>query len=167
VGVDPYVQGTNFQKRIRLLSGFAAQVRTGYYSNRNQVKNCTVSSLITAIGQMIALACDSNPPKVVGSKCLLPHLQIMLDRYWKVNPAMRKKFPIQSADVPELLVETAYQQGTTQRQRATVDLTMITFYYLLRVGKYTIKEVRNNTKQTVQFKYEDVTFFKKNNRGKL
>ena len=80
---------------------------------------------------------------------------------------MRKKFPIQSADVPELLVETAYQQGTTQRQRATVDLTMITFYYLLRVGKYTIKEVRNNTKQTVQFKYEDVTFFKKNNRGKL
>ena len=30
VGVDPYLQGTNFQKRIRLLSGFAARVRTGY-----------------------------------------------------------------------------------------------------------------------------------------
>ncbi len=41
------------------------------------------------------------------------------------------------------------------------------FYYLLRIGEYTIKGTRNNTKQTVQFKYEDVTFFKKNKAGQL
>ena len=140
VGVDPYLQGTNFQKRIR---------------------HCTVSSAITAVGQTIALACDSNPTKVVGSERLLPCLQIMLDGYRKVDLATRKKLPVQS-DVPELLVETAYQQGTTQRQQATADMTMIVFYYLLRVGEYTAKGSRNNTKQTVQFKYEDVTFFKKN-----
>ena len=64
-----------------------------------------------AVGQTIALACDSNPTKVVGSERLLPRLQIMLDGYRKVNPATRKKLPVQS-DVPELLVETAYQQGT-------------------------------------------------------
>ena len=166
MGVDPYLQGTNFQKRIRLLSGFAARVRTGYYGNGKQVKNCTVSSAITAVGQTIALACDSNPTKVVGSERLLPRLQIMLDGYRKVDPATRKKLPVQS-DVPVLLVEMAYEQGTTQRQRATADLTMIAFYYLLRVGKYTVKGSCNNTKQTVQFKYEDVTFFKKNNRGEL
>ncbi len=107
VGVDPYLQGTNFQKRIRLLSGFAARVRTGYYGNGKQVKNCTVCSAITAVGQTIALACDSNPTKVVGSECLLPRLQIMLDGYRKVDPATRKKLPVQS-DVPELLVETAF-----------------------------------------------------------
>ena len=55
VGVDPYLQGTNFLKRIRLLSGFAARVRTGYCGNGKQVKNCTVSSAITAVGQTIAL----------------------------------------------------------------------------------------------------------------
>jgi hypothetical protein len=44
---------------------------------------------------------------------------------------------------------------------------MIAFYYLLRVGEYTIKGSRSNTKQTVQFKYEDVSFFKKNSRGQL
>jgi len=76
---------------------------------------------------MIALACDSNPTKVVGSERLLPCLQIMLDGYWKVNPATRKKLPLQS-DVPKLLVEMANQQGTTQRQWATADLTMIAFY---------------------------------------
>jgi hypothetical protein len=137
VGVDPYLQGTNFQKWIQLLSGFAAQVRTGFYGNGKQVKNCTVSSTITAVGQTIALACDSNPTKVVGSECLLPCLQIMLDGYRKVDLATRKKLPVQS-DVSELLVETAYQQGTTQRQGAAADLTMIAFYNLLRVGEYTI-----------------------------
>ena len=64
-----------------------------------------------AIGQMVALACDANPTKVVGSKRLLPCLQIMLDGYRKVDPATQKKLPVQS-DVPELLVETAYASVT-------------------------------------------------------
>ncbi len=164
--MDPYLQGTPFSKRIRLLSGFAARVRTGHFGNGRQVKGCTVSSAILAIGKTIAPACDSNPTKVTGSECLLPRLQIILDGYRKVNPATQKKLPVQ-ADVPELLMETAYQPGMTALQRATADLTMIAFYYLLRVGEYTVKGSRNNTKQTVQFKYEDVSFFKKNTRGQL
>ncbi len=44
---------------------------------------------------------------------------------------------------------------------------MIAFYYLLRVSEYTIKGSQNNTKQTVQFKYKDILFFKKNSRGQL
>ncbi len=39
---------------------------------RQQVKNCTVSSTLTTINQTIELAYDSNPAKVVGSKRLLP-----------------------------------------------------------------------------------------------
>ncbi len=52
-------------------------------------------------------------------------------------------------------------------QKATSDLTLIAFYYLLRVGEYMVKWSQNNTKQTVQFKYEDVSFFKKNTQGQL
>ncbi len=144
MGVDPYLQDAHFSKHIWLISGFVAQVRSGYYGNGSQVKNCIVSSALTAVGQTIALACDSNPTKVRGSERLLPHLQIMLDGYKKVDPATRKRLPIQS-NVPELLVETAYQPGITVCQRATADLTMIAFYYLLRVGEYTIKGLRNNT----------------------
>jgi hypothetical protein len=44
---------------------------------------------------------------------------------------------------------------------------MIAFYYLLWVGEYTVKGLRNNTKQTIQFKYEDVSFFKKNMHDQL
>jgi len=112
--VDPYLQGTNFQKRIRLLSGFAARVRTGYYGNGKQVKNCTVSSAITAVGQTIALACDSNPTKVVGSERLLPRLQIMLDGYRKVDPATRKKLPVQFRRS-----QTSCRNGVPTRKNAT------------------------------------------------
>jgi hypothetical protein len=166
VGVDPYLQDTHFSQQIQLLSGFAARVRTGYFGNGCQVKGCTVSNASTAIGQTVALACDANPTKVVGSKRLLPCLQIMLDGYRKVDPATQKKLPMQS-NVPELLVETAYASVTPERQQATADLTMIAFYYLLWVGEYTVKGSQNSTKQTVQFKYEDVSFFKKNTRGQL
>jgi hypothetical protein len=44
---------------------------------------------------------------------------------------------------------------------------MIVFYYLLQVGEYMLKGSRNDTKQTVQFKYEDVSFFKNNIWGQL
>jgi hypothetical protein len=44
---------------------------------------------------------------------------------------------------------------------------MIAFYYLLRVGEYTVKGLQNNTTQMVQFKYNDVSFFKKNTWGQL
>jgi hypothetical protein len=47
------------------------------------------------------------------------------------------------------------------------DLSLIAFYYLLRIGEYTVKGKRNNTKQTVQFKLEDVTFYKKTKSGQL
>jgi hypothetical protein len=41
------------------------------------------------------------------------------------------------------------------------------FYFLLRVGEYTVKQTRNESKQTVQFKMEDVTFFHRTSQGQL
>ncbi len=108
MGVDSYLQDTQFSKRIRLLSGFAAQVRTGFYGQGKQVKNCTVSTVLTAVGQMIALVCSSNPTKITGLEHLLPRLQIMLDGYRKVDPPTKKMLPVQT-DVPELLIETAFK----------------------------------------------------------
>ncbi len=90
----------------------------------------------------------------------------MLDRYGKEDPATIKKLPVQ-VDVPELLVSTAYNGSGMNHDKAAADMTMIAFYYLLRVGEYTVKGSQNLTKQTVQFKNEDVTFFRKNNRGQL
>ena len=166
LGVDPYLDNTPFQTRVRCLTGFAQQTRTGFYRQRQQVQSSTVSQAISAVGQTIALACNHNPTKVTGSEKFLPALQVMLDGYSKLDPPTQKMLPIE-ADVPDLLVEMGYGKGGTAHAKAVGDLSMIAFYYLLRIGEYTVKGKRNNKKQTVQFKLEDVQFFKKNKAGTL
>ena len=63
-----------------------------------------MSSAITTVGQMIALATNSNPTKIVGSEKLLPRLQQMLDGFQKADPPTLKQLPVE-ADVPEFLVK--------------------------------------------------------------
>jgi hypothetical protein len=64
-----------------------------------------------------------------------------------------------------------YGKSGSIHAQAIGDLSLIAFYYLLRMGKYTVKRQRDHTKrakkQTVQFKMEDVTFFKTDKRGIL
>jgi len=151
VGVDPYLQDTPFTIRVRLLSGFAGRVRTGYYGRGQQVQAGSVSSAITAVGQAIALATNTNPTKIVGSDKLLPRLQQMLDGFRKADPPTTKQLPVE-ADVPEYLVNLGQDSDARELDRAVGDLVMIAFYYLLWIGEYTTKSTRNNSKQTEEFK---------------
>ena len=86
MGVDPYLQQVPFSTRVRCLTEFAAQTQTGFYGYGQQVQSSTVTGAITAVGQTIALACNENPTKVLGSDKFLPALQIMLDGYTKNDP---------------------------------------------------------------------------------
>ena len=58
-----------------------------------------------------------------------------------------KKLPVEG-DVPDFLVAAACISTATELIKAVGDLTLITFYYLLRGGKYMVKEKRPNPKQT-------------------
>ena len=71
------------------------------------------------------------------------------------------------ADVPEYLVDKGRGSTATEADQAVRDLALIAFYYLLCIGEYTIKGQREETKQTVQFKMEDITFFWNNTVGQL
>ena len=44
MGVDPFLQDTPFTYRVRLLTGFAGRVRTGYYGQGKQIQAGSVSS---------------------------------------------------------------------------------------------------------------------------
>jgi hypothetical protein len=85
---------------------------------------------------------------------------------WKDDPLTLKKLPVES-DVPELLSHIGSLNNVNQLGKAIGDLALIAFYYLLRVGEYTVKNSRNQAKQTVQFCLGDVTFFKYDCTGKL
>jgi hypothetical protein len=86
--------------------------------------------------------------------------------FCKEDPPTTKQLPVE-ADVPEYLVKLGQDPEAWELDRAIGDLTMIAFYYLLRIGEYTTKGTRNNSKQTQEFKMGDTTFFRKDKHGNL
>ena len=166
VGVDPYLQETTYTWKARLLTGFAARVRSGFYGRKAQVSTGAVNSAITAIGTTIALARGINPTKIEHSDKLIPRLSQMFDGWRKADPPVIKKLPVE-VDVPELLCRAGHIPTANELDRTIGDLALIAYYYLLRVGEYTTKNSCNYTKQTTQFRLRDITFFKINPRGDL
>ncbi len=102
----------------------------------------------------------------MGSEKFLPAIQVMIDRYTKADPPTKKMLPVE-ANVLELMVEMGYGKEGLIKAQAVGDLAVIAFCYLLRIGEYTVKRKKNKSKQTVQFKLEDVSFFKKTKWGNL
>jgi hypothetical protein len=99
------------------------------------------------------------------SEKLLPRISQMLDGWRKTDRPVRKKLPVE-VDVPEFLVNLGMMPEASQMDKAVGDLSLIAFYYLLRVGEYT-RGARGESKQTVQFRLKDVVFFAKDAKGSL
>ena len=78
----------------------------------------------------------------------------------KADPATTKKLPVEF-DVPEFLGNLAQENNASPVTIAVADCALMAFTYLLRVGEYTRKGVRQNTKQTTEFEVQDVTFFRR------
>ena len=90
----------------------------------------------------------------------------MLDGWRKTDSPVMKKLPVE-VDIPKLLVKLSMTKEASDFDRATADLCLIAYFYLLRVGEYTMKGSRNESKQTVQYRMKDILFFKKDATGRL
>jgi len=171
LGVDPYLPRDITDRRgyidgIRALGGFAGRCKTGYYGFGREVQSGTVSKAFTAISQAISMDCGYNPLKMNGTDKLLHPLQRILDGFKKWDKPTTKKLPVEVGLV-ELLC-TLGQMGLASTKDAVLgDWAMIAFYYLLRVGEYTQKGTRNASKQTVEFRMKDVTFFYHDEKKRL
>ncbi len=166
LGLDPFLQNAPYNHTVRAITGFTARLRTGFYGRQRQITAAAVTSTITAIGTTIALATGTNPTKVTGQDKLIPRLAQMMAGWKKEDPPTMKKLPV-GIDVPEYISLCSLRPTSTEHDRAAADLILIAFYYLLRIGEYTGKGSRNETKQTVQFRIRDVTFFYKDDQGTL
>ena len=122
--------------------------------------------MLTAVGKEISLVHELDPTKVKGTDKFVPRIQEMLEGWAKDDPATMKKLPVE-ADVPELILKWCLRIGATSLMWAMGDWALIAYYWLLRIGEYTGKRTRNHTKQTVQFKMEDCTFFEEKEKGKI
>ena len=109
-----------------------------------------------------------NPLLLTGSdsKFIPPLVQDALTAWGKEDGPTNKKLPVE-VDVPAFLARQAYKFNTSARDKRVADLSLIAFYFLLRVGEYTVKSSNNNAKQTKQFRMKDVAFYIKDKRGNL
>ena len=164
--MDPVLQDITYATKVRCLTGFAARVRQGGFGSGRPVKSDTVATALSAVGKTISLACDGNPTKIAGFDRLVPRITQTLDAWRKADGPVMKKLPVE-ADVPELLVKWGLSTTGMETSKAVGDLALVAFYYLLRIGEYTVKGTCNETKQTQQFKLCDVTFFKRDKLGQL
>ena len=171
LGVDPYLPRDVTDRKsyidgVRALSGFAGRVKTGYYGYGREVGSGTVSKAFTAIGQAISLDCGYNPLKMNGSDKLLHPLQRIMDGFKKWDKPTTKKLPVE-VGVVELLCTLGHMGMASTKDAVIGDWVCIAFYYLLRVGEYTQKGTKNESKQTVEFRMKDVTFFYYDEKGRL
>ena len=182
MGVDPYLdpRTVSYNERVRALTVFGAAVRQGLYGNGKQTACGTVSTAISAVGQEIAMAGgkEYNPVKIIGTDKFLHPIDRMLKGFRNEDPATVKKLPIE-VDVAEYLVDDAAGNNASALDKRVADLTLVAFYYLLRVGEYTSryrnskeakpgsKSAKKRRKKTVNFRVSDVTFFKKDAAGRL
>ena len=80
-----------------------------------------------------------------------------------------KKLPVE-VDVPEWLIDRA-EKSESEKLKAIGDHALVGYYYLLRIGEYTIRHgqshAKQTDKQTEQFKMKDVAFFCVNSQGRM
>ena len=122
--------------------------------------------MLSAIGKEISLVYEVDPTKMKGTDKFVPRVQEMLEGWAKEDPPTMKKMPVE-ADVPEQILKWCLVATATSLMWACGDWCVIAFYWLLRIGEYTTKGTRNCSKQTEQFKMEDVTFFEEKEEGKI
>jgi hypothetical protein len=90
----------------------------------------------------------------------------MLDGWRKDDDPVMKKLPVE-VDIPEYLVKIGLLPEATEMMKASGDLSLVAYYYLLRIGEYTRSGSRVGKKQTVDYRMRDVVLFIIDEYGKL
>jgi hypothetical protein len=107
------------------------------------------------VAQTLVLAGYKDPRKTGGAKDLDLPFQRLLTSYRHDDPAPQSQLAL-----PVNTIEAAglhYQAPNDARTRAAADLVITAFFFLLRVGEYTMPK-KNTKTRTVQFRLQDVTF---------
>ena len=80
-----------------------------------------------------------------------------MEGWRKEDSPTKKKLPV-GIDVPEFLAGLGMGKYATEMVKAFGDCAMIAFYYLLRVGEYTVnKKKQNKSNGAVQFGRDNVS----------
>ena len=163
--IDPWLTNTSPLERDITINAFAARVRSGFYGRGAQVKVQSVNDALSAISKTIELAGQPSPLYREANK-----YQLSTERLCE---GFRREDPpaVPQLAVPVSIVNHCYKSSLLTNDALTAaagQLTIIAFYYLLRVGEYTqprtvtLNGEKLRATRTVQFSVDDVGFWKDN-----
>ena len=159
----PYLTDCSETQQIILITAFAARVRTGYYGLGNRVRVKTVTDALSAISKTIELAGLPSPIYQTEKTYKIPVARLV-EGYRREDPPAVPQLAL-PVSIPTHCRSSAYTR-TCDKEKAIGDLTIIAFFYLLRVGEYTKPKftTRNGTivrtTRTIQFSVGNVGFFR-------
>ena len=142
--------------QIELLAAFAHHVRSGGVSRRtHQVRTQTVQVALRAISTKIQL--DGQQSPVVDSQGKYPKkISELLESYRREDPPPTPKLAV-PLSVPRFMLMNNYSSKSA-KEKSTGDMTIIAFYFLLRVGEYTYHRP-SEKRQTKQFRVSDIALW--------
>ncbi|KAL7523426.1 hypothetical protein ACHAXR_000173, partial [Thalassiosira sp. AJA248-18] len=143
---------------------FGGRIRKG--KRGRPVGAAHVRAGLGGINTTIALDTGRQPLHQIDGEHYIKPIQHMLAGFKNFDPATEKKLACHP-DLPTFACMHGHREGSSPYQQAVGDLSLIAFYYLLRVGEYTSKARRKKRTRTRQFRAKDVTFFRRNKQGDL
>ena len=160
---DKFLKDCTTRQRNIIVTAFAARVRTGHYGRGHEIKVKSVKDALSAVSKTFQLAGESSPVYQANETYTIPVARLV-EGYRREDPP-----PVPQLALPIIVPEELLKRGKESKNTTTQaigDLTLIAFYYLLRVGEYTkprMVTVNGKTKRatrTKQFRVEDIGFFK-------
>ena len=142
-------------RKQQSLLAFAARVRTGIFGYGSQVGHQTVEKALRHVSQTLVLAGYPDPRRTYGAKELDIPFRHLLKAYKDVDPAPKPQLALPVDTIQYAAAH--FREPHDALSRATADLVTVAFFFLLRVGEYTMPTKKTRT-WTVQFRLKDVRF---------
>ena len=145
-------------KQVDILAAYGRHVRNGCLSpGKHKASAQTVALAFRAIATQCQLDSKFNPlaaaqggyPKKIG---------MLLEGYRREDPPPQPRLAVPVA-VPNLIYMCMANKG--DKEKCVGDLSLIAFYYLLRVGEYTHHKP-SDKRRTQQFRLCDIAFWHNN-----
>ena len=108
------------------------------YGQGKQVAIGILSEALSVVGKTAPLDYEGKPINAQGDKYSAPRMEQTMKLWRKDEPPTKKKLPV-GIDAPEFLVELGMAKDATEVVKAVGDYALITLYYLLQLGEYTVK----------------------------
>jgi len=153
---SPYLQNLHHEEQISVFQAFIEWVRRGHIGRGQQVKAGTVQDAIGAIGKTFELAGFPNPTYKPGTTNYHIRIERQMEAFKRSDPPARPQLAV-PVEIPKWIYRTSRSSNRTHI-RATGELALIAFYFLLRVGEYTNNHATQQTR-TQQLRLGDITFF--------